>query len=252
MVKVKVTAFIIATIILLIAIIFPYFIIFGILNHNSSISTINTFARARVSDIYSKLKTGDLIMFAGTARMPIISGICQTFFTHAAMVIRQGDLVYITEAQYGESIMPNPDVPGSHYYMKPGTTFSPILTRLKFYSGQPYVMQLSKPLDLYREDLLKKMSTQLLKYPYPTNLELLYQALFNGKINSRHCFMHVAHLLDLINLSPIYYNKLTDYKSVQVCRDICNLSKKELPEGYYYEDPIELLYDIGSLYSYEY
>lgn len=79
------------------------------------------------------------------------------------------------------------------------------MTRVKFYTGTVYVMRLSRPLDPAREQRLKATADQLhsVGYPYPTMQQAFGAALLGRKVPARHCFQHVAHLLDEARLTPL-------------------------------------------------
>lgn len=204
--------------------------------------------QVKISEIYPLLKTGDLLMFVSPTC--VNSALCQTFFSHASMLLREGDLVYTTETQTKCEIMPNPDVPGTDYYMKKGAALAPMLTRVKFHSGMSFVMPLSHALDPEREQVLKNTADQLHKigYPYPTIKQGIASMVFGCKTSTRHCFQHVAHLLDVAGLTPLNQDKpLAELGFLQVCQIISNLANCALPNGYHYGRPIRLLYDIDTL-----
>lgn len=240
-------ALIALVIIIMVAI--PHLILIRIMEYHMVYRNMRT-ARAKVSDIYQHLKTGDLLMFMASSHLPVNSGLTQTFFSHTAMIMREGDLVYTTEADPGSEVMPNPDRPGTDYHMKKGASSAPFLTRIKFYTGTVYVMRLSYPLDPVREQRLKATADQLhsVGYPYPTMQQAFGAALLGRKVPARHCFQHVAHLLDEARLTPLGLDApLADSGIFQVCRDVCGLPGRALPDGYSYGPPIALMYDIGAL-----
>lgn len=227
----------------------PCLVLIRIMEHSLIYKTMRT-PRAMVSEIYPHLKTGDLLMFVPSSHMPFNSGLTQAFYTHSAMLMREGDLVYTSESTPGGPIMPNPDRPGAEYHMKWGATLTPFFTRIKFYAGTVYVMRLSRPLDPAREQRLKATADRLhsVGAPYPTMLQMFVSAWLGRNSPARHCFQHVAHLLDEARLTPLDLGApLTDSGSLQVCRDICGLPGRALPDGYSYAPPIALMYDIGAL-----
>jgi hypothetical protein len=248
----RIAAIVVATIILLIvvlAVAFPYIILVRIMEYNQMYITVRT-PRAKISEIYPHLKTGDMLMFVSASHLPANSGLSQTFFSHAAMLMREGDLIYTSEAQMGTELMPNPDRPDTDYHMKKGAASAPMLTRVKFYTGNTYVMRLSRALDPLRERLLKATADQLhsVGYAYPTAQQAFAAVVLGRKAAARHCFQHVAHILDEVGLTPLNRDTpLADSGFLQVCRDVCGLANCALPDGYCYEPPIELVYDIGTL-----
>lgn len=249
----RVVAIITATVILIIiilSVIWPYVIIIRMLEYNNKFTTIRL-PRAKISDIYPHLKTGDILLFAAATQIPMQCGISKDFYSHTGMILREGELVYVTEAQIGAELMPNPNIPGTDYHLKIGTTVSPLLTRLKFYTGQVCVMRLSRSLDFDREQIIKSVTDKLHNevYAYPTIKQVLsHKLLGNRNIKARHCFQHVAHLLDSIGLTPLdRRTPFADAGFVKCCNDICVLSGRSLPDNYYYEDPIQIIYDIDCI-----
>ena len=249
----RIAAVIIAAIILLIIVLlvaFPFFLLIRIVEHNVMYGTLRT-PQVKISEIYPLLKTGDLLMFV--PQVCNLSNAClsHSFFSHASMLLRDGNLVYTTEAHpTGGELMPNPDVPGTDYYMKKGAASAPMLTRVKFYSGMTFVMPLSHTLDPEREQVLKNTADQLHKigYPYPTVKQGIASMVFGCKTSTRQCFQHVAHLLDVAGLTPLNQDTpLAELGFLQVCQIISNLANCPLPDGYHYGRPIRLLYDIDML-----
>lgn len=203
--------------------------------------------RVPISEAYQTLKTGDILMHL--SHLPSNSNLThQAFFSHVSMLMREGDLIYTSEAQTGTELMPNADRPGTDYYMARGAASAPLLTRLKFASDTVYVMRLSHPLDPTREERLKATADQLhrVQYPYPTACQALTASLLaRGDIPARHCFQHVAYLVDTAGLTPLDQEPpLAKRGFFQVCRDISDLPGRALPDGYYYTPPVELIYDI--------
>jgi hypothetical protein len=235
--------------ILIIAVAFPYAVLIRIMDHSRMYRTVRT-PRVKVSELYPHLKTGDLLLFVSASHSPTNSGFSQTFFSHSAMLMREGDLVYTSEAQPGTELMPHPGRPGANYHMKRGAASAPFFPRVKYYTGLVYVVRLSRPLDPERERRLKAAADRLHAegYPYPSALQVCAAGLLGRKAPARHCFQHVAHLLDLAGLAPEGRGApLADSDVVQVCRDVCALPGRALPGGYRYSPPAEIVYDIGAL-----
>jgi hypothetical protein len=248
----RAAAIIAATLVLLciiLAVALPYAVLVRIMEYNQMYATVRT-PRARLSDAYAHLKTGDVLLFVSASHLPTNSGLTQTFFTHAAMLLREGDLVYTSEAQMGADLMPDPDRPGADVCMKSGAASAPLLTRIKYYTGSTYLMRLSHALDPGREEALKAAAERLHRagHPYPTAAQAFAAVLLGRRSASRHCFQHVAHLLDGAGLTPLdQEGLLAESGFIRVCHEICRLAGRPLPGGYSYHSPVELLYDIGAL-----
>lgn len=206
--------------------------------------------RAKVSDIYPALKTGDVLLFVATCHAPSNSMLTQTFYSHTGVLLREGDLLYISEASAGGELMPDPRDPAeSNIHMHRGADLTPFLTRLKYYTGDCYVMRLSHPLDAGREEKLKSTAERLYAahYPYPTVFQILL-GMAGRSTASRHCFQHSAHLIDEARLTPLdRAAPLAESGFAAVCREVCDLPGRPLPDGYSYLPPVQLVYDIGTL-----
>ena len=238
-----------AVVVIAIAVAFPYVLITRMMEYNRMFVVMRT-PRATVSEAYSHLNTGDILLFVTATNMPFNSGFTQSFYSHTAMLMREGDLVYTSEAQLGTELMPDPNRPGVDHHMKPGAAAAPMLTRVKYYTGSVYVMRLSRALDPGREQRLKAVADQLhaVGYPYPTAQQAFSSTVLRRRVAARHCFQHVAHLLDAAGLTPLdRAAPLADSGFIRVVRDVCELPGRALPDGYRYEPPVQLVYDIGTL-----
>jgi hypothetical protein len=205
--------------------------------------------RANVSEAYDDLKTGDVLLFVGGTHTLHNSMLTQTYFSHAGMVLREGELVYIAEASTAVEVMPDPRDPAMETIRtNGGATITPFLTRLKFYNGASYVMRLARPLAPGPEEALKAEAERLYReaYPYPSTAQL-FLGIAGRATASRHCFQHVAHLIDTAGLTPLGRGEpLADAGFTLVCDEVCELPGRPLPGGYYYEPPVQLLYDIDA------
>lgn len=189
--------------------------------------------RVALSEIYDVLKSGDILLFVSATHMPTNSGFTQTFFSHTALIVHDDELL-ASESQGGVELMPGP------VYMKSGASLTPLLTRLKYYTGKTYLLRLSHSLDTQREQQLCIVAKNIVGYPYPSSCQIVAGAIGIG-VNARHCFQHVAYLLKAIDLLPCNAD-ISNF--LQICRDVCALDEAQLPDNYYYDSPVEVLYDI--------
>lgn len=210
-----------------------------------------TAPRAKVSEAYPHLKTGDLLLFASTVNHPFNTGFTQMFYCHCGVVLREGPLIYISESQQaGDDTMPASQRAGALYQTRDGASVNPMLTRLKYYNGCVYVLRLSRALDPAREEALKATADRLhaVGCAYPTTAQMAREALRLGRSGGRHCFQHVSYLLDEHGLAPLGQGApLAGAGPIQASRNICGIAGRALPDGYYYEDPVQLIYDIDTL-----
>ena len=209
--------------------------------------------RCKISDLYPVLKTGDLVLFVTTTHSLHNSALTQTFYSHAGVLLREGELVYVTESTADAMLMPDPDRPGHDIRMNCGADLTPLLTRLKYYTGDYYVLRLTRDgqpaeLDPAREETLKRLVEHLCreKYPYPSTTQGIL-GLLGRKTASRHCFQHVAHLLDAAGLTPLGRDApLEDAGFTGVCGEVSEIPGVPLPDGYRYDRPIQIIYYIGA------
>jgi hypothetical protein len=191
--------------------------------------------RVKMSDAYDEMKTGDLIFFVSAVHHPSNSIFTQAYFSHAGVVVRDGDLLYLSESHPGSA--PH----RSHRY---GADFTPLLTRVRRYVGLCYWLKLSRPLDPGRDAAVRLAAfrTADAPHPYPTMARAAL-SLLGWPNRARHCFQHVAHVLDAARLVR-GDEQWSDYGIVRVCREICGIHRSPLADGYQYSSPVQLLYDV--------
>ena len=198
-----------------------------------------------ISEIYDELNTGDIILFAYMGTNVTNTIFSHTYYTHVGLIVRKGDILYISETNPAFPYMPkNPNkkekVSNDEICTNNGVDLIPLLPRLKYSTGNYYILQLSKSLDDKREQLIQKELDLRYNYPYPTKTQAII-SLFGAKIKPIHCWQHVTHLLNSINLLPPEFSNLG---VVEVCKKIANISNIKLNDNYYYKDVIQILYDI--------
>jgi hypothetical protein len=205
--------------------------------------------RERISDAYDTLKTGDVILFASTVQSPANSMLLQLYFSHAGVVLRESPrgeepLVYLSESSPGHALMPIGG--GRELVTRPGSCISPLLVRLKYYTGMYYVMRLERPLEPAREEALKAAAERahLAAHPYPSTAQLMKSAFAGIQSSSRHCFQNVTHLLAAAGLIAPDDAAYTDF--IGACRAVCGLPGAALGGGHRYREPAQLIYDLDA------
>ena len=234
---------------LIICIIIIFILFFGICRISKYIDTYTNFripSHINISEIYDDLKSGDIILFASTIINLSNILLSHIFYTHIGILIRINDIMYISETNPAIEFMPKN---GKSTYntsydeirTNNGADILPLLPKLKFFTGDYFIMQLSRPLNQNREELLIQTAKDLFNdnYPYPTLFQGLV-AIMGKKIKARHCMLHVAHILDKLQLT-------LDYEQsgfLSICKKITELSNIKLNDNYYYNNITQILYDI--------
>lgn len=191
--------------------------------------------RRKLSDIYHLLKTGDLVFFVASTHSPVNSAVTQTFFSHVGVLLREGELVYVSESTGRGELMPD-FASSSDLLLNHGANLTPLLTRLKYYAGDCYVASLARALSSGQDSRLKELAERaaLEEVPYPSLWHAILALLGRGP-HSRHCFQHVAYLLDRVGVT----RGLSGEGFVGVCDAVCGL-----PGGPEYGPIVQVLYDL--------
>ena len=234
---------------LIICIIIIFIIFFGICRVTKHIDTYTNFrtpSRIKISEIYDDLKSGDIILFTSTILNLSNILLSQLFYTHIGILIRINDIMYISETNPAIEYMPKNGktsigISYNEIRTNSGADILPLLPRLKFFTGDYYILQLSRPLDKKREEILIKTATELFNnnYPYPTPFQGVI-AVMGKKIKARHCMSHVAHILDELNLTLNYEQS----GFLNVCKKVSEIADVKLNDNYFYNTGIQVLYDI--------
>jgi hypothetical protein len=186
------------------------------------------FQKVLLTDEYKSLKSGDIILFAPILHNFTNSIITQNLFAHIAIVVNDPVKGLCVSETNGQTRIKKSA--GAHIFK--------LLARLKNYDGCFYLMRLNKPLDKQREELLIKTANEVIDHSYPGFKEgVLY--LMGGSFEARHCFMHVAFLLEKIKLLPEGFKP--DFITSS---ELSSFYKQQLPDDYRFEFPVQLIYDI--------
>ena len=193
---------------------------------------------ARISDIYDSLKTGDIIVFVHNVRYPFEPRMSAARFGHPTMVIEDKKGLYITEANAGGYDEYRNDC----IRYRSGGNVNPLLPKLKFYDGRYYVYRLSDKLTPVMKAKLLEEVYRCNESTYPTFMEML-KSIPGNKHAARQCFEHAEHLLETIGFRP-FKGTRTIYELVYA---MCRLHEIDLHDTYYYEPPVEIIYDVGCI-----
>jgi len=209
-----------------------------------------------ISEIYDSLKTGDIIFFRANSLSMPCAFFTHSYFTHIGIVIKDEFKnfnsyvnIYINETNpegteylplnYNKNwyqLDPNVKKKKKGWTLLNGNKLNPLLVRIKYFPGDCYLMKLNKELDNKRKSLLLKYSSKKIAYPI-TPMGAVNAFL---KKDNLHCFQYIAYLLDKINITNIA--KL--YGISSICGEFGKLFNKKLNDGYIYEIPKRIIYDI--------
>jgi hypothetical protein len=241
-----------------------------------------TLKYVKMSDIYDELKSGDIILYkCNTISLPSVF-LTHVYFSHIGIIIKNNKLeksidkyknkeyikndpyllkkndikndLFISETNPSYEYLPrdynrtkknfelNSLNKKEGWRTKYGSDILPLLVRLKYYPGDCFLMRLNKPLCIEMEEKLIKYANK--ECPYPTIMQglsiIVEQNFGKQKTNARHCFQHVGYLLDKIGIT----NNISDNGIYSICKKVANIYQEKLNNGYRYETPIKILYDV--------
>ena len=193
--------------------------------------------KIKYSEIFSQLKTGDIILFRAddASLVPIL--IFGDSFSHVGIVYEKDGQYFIVESVGGKD----------HNGMgnnERGVTISPLYAKILTYPGTTYLKRLNKPLDFAK---LRLFDIAIEKYGgsnfyYKNPVEYAKKCVIiarnkNNKSNNFSCAMIISRIIQDIGLIKINNN--------EICmRPQCfnNLYKYgEYCDGYFYVNEIYLL-----------
>ena len=198
------------------------------------------FPRALVSDACFSMKAGDLVFFVAATHGFTNSMLTGEFFSHGGVVVKHAGVLYLSEALGNSAVAKGA---AGDIRAAPFSRLSPLLSRLKNYCGCAYWVALDAPLSADRKAALWRSAQE--RHPYPSALQAL--AGFLGfRTDSRHCFQHVAWMLDRAGLAPDAAEKLEDEGFLGCARAVLALPGARLQNGAHYLQPKFLLYDLDA------
>ncbi len=198
------------------------------------------FPRALVSDAYFSMKAGDLIFFVAATHGFTNSMLTGEFFSHGGVIVEHAGALYLSEALGNSAVAKGP---AGDIRAAPFSRLSPLLSRLKGYCGAAYWVALDATLSPDQKAAL--WGAAQTRHPYPSALQAL--AGFLGfRTESRHCFQHVAWMLDQAGLAPDAPKKLEDEGFLGTARAVLALPGASLRNGARYSSPKYLLYDLDA------
>ena len=191
-----------------------------------------------LSNVYDKLKTGDIIYFRCLISEINYELFLSMFtFKHAAFIIKIDGILYITESSTGREYYKDIE---KVYSIKRGISITPFFTRLVQDQSLMYISELDKPLSIeYENQLINFAKNAETKKFYPSTSILLLAVFLNIKLKKEfYCFMYVYELLLLCGLI-IHSNK----SHTELSYFVNDIYKYRLQNNNY-NYPYKLIYDI--------
>ena len=173
--------------------------------------------RVLMSEARESLKAGDVLLFIGDTQNFTNSFITKALYSHAGIVVRGGDTMYAAESVISEPYMEDSAAPGGARLLRKGTNLVPLADRLEGYCGQVFVMPLNKRLPPDAEDAMFAASAE--DYPYPSTVQA-FMGIAGLRTRSRHCFQHVARLIDTAGLQVAEEGALSGLGMIDVVRAV--------------------------------
>ena len=235
MYKIIVGVIVMLTLILLIS--FPLIVLLRIMEYNKLYPTYRT-KRVNISDLYDTINTGDILLFVSSSHFPANSAFSHTFFTHSAVLWKSNNNILTSESQNGTELL---NINGKEIFMDKGSTYTYLLPRIKYYTGNVYIMKLKKKLDNEKEKKIINTIKDTNGYPYPSMIDIFKSIIFKAS-TTRHCFQHVGYILNKSGVTNLNINNL-----IQICKDVCNLNLSSKYEESLYNEPIHILYNIDTI-----
>jgi hypothetical protein len=207
------------------------------------------FPRARVTTM--TFAPGDLILFNSSTHGFTNSAVTRDFYSHAGMVVKHPDTgrLFLSDSSGSEVF---PDADGVEYTTEAESTYLPLYTRLKYYSGETYHLRLKPALS--QSQVTKLWNLVQARVPYPGILASTAGLLrLPSRGISRHCMAHVAWLVDMLELTPTDLSSrgstLEGTGFIGVCKQVTLLPGRALGPagGSMYAAPVHILYDIDAM-----
>jgi len=200
----------------------------------------NSYPRQLVSKAI--IRPGDLILFVASVHNYVNSMLTCSFFSHVGMAVMYEGKLYISESTRQTYF---PDKNGKMTRTMDQTQLFPLYTRLKYYAGYIYHLKLNRDLDPRRrarlDDVIMGLEQNPIRYPYFSESII---NILGFRTNALHCFGLQYKLLRAINLLP----ECEHPRGFLTCSKlVCNLDQYDLPDGYKYASPVQLLYDLDCI-----
>jgi hypothetical protein len=190
------------------------------------------FPRAKLSDVYNDIKSGDIMLFSALAHNIITSAAISSTHSHVGIVVELNGNKYILEIFGNDYISPNFDI-------LRGVHLTPLYERIMYYPGNVYIMPLKNKLTCEQESKLQEFSKVQFDYEYNFINSLLRVFIHHNFFTNKICLEHVAMALKYSGITNI----IDDQLSLEMANAITSLPYLHLESGNSYKPIVQILFD---------
>lgn len=163
-----------------------------------------------VSNIINECKSGDLLLFSHARYNVATRTLGNPYFSHIGIIIKKENKLYVLELVYYDYVYPK-------HSRKTNIIVTPLIDRIKNYSGYVFYCKLLNNLSLDKENYLINVSNEDIKFSLLNN-----------------CNYFIGKLLEDLNIA----NNITSWKFWTIHNNIINLCNNTI-----YNNPIQVISD---------
>lgn len=163
-----------------------------------------------VSNIINECKSGDILLFSNLRCNVVTRTLGNPYFSHIGIIVKKLDKLYVLELVYYDYVYPKQS-------RKTNIIVTPLIDRIKNYSGYVFYCKLINNLSLDKENYLINISNEDIKFSLLNN-----------------CGYFIGKLLEDLNIST----NITSWKFWTIHNNIINLCNNII-----YTSPIQLISD---------
>lgn len=163
-----------------------------------------------VSNILNECKSGDLLLFSNARYNVATRTLGNPYFSHIGIIIKKENKLYVLELVYYDYVYPK-------HSRKTNIIVTPLIDRIKNYSGYVFYCKLLNNLSLDKENYLINISNEDIKFSLLNN-----------------CSYFIGKLLEDLNIA----NNIISWKFWTIHNNIINLCNNTI-----YNNPLQLISD---------
>lgn len=188
-------------------------LLFYIINYNGigqSCKDYPIYNKILVSNIVNECKSGDLLLFSHSRYNVITRTLGNPYFSHIGIIVKKLDELYVLELVFYDYVYPKQS-------RKSNLIFTPLIDRIKNYSGYVFYCKLLNNLSLENENKLLDISNKNAKFTILNN-----------------CGYFIGNILEDLNIAK----NITSWKFWTIHNNMINLCNNII-----YSSPIQLISD---------